>query len=88
MSGVPNDPRKGFYVPVSDFTNKYAYGEKLRGGNYGHYFSPTNAGEVVNFDGIVQVNKNDNIHDCWCNDNERRYDSLALKPLAPLTPLT
>ena len=23
------------------------------------------------------MNKNDNIHDCWCNDNERRYDSLV-----------
>jgi hypothetical protein len=76
MSGIPNDPRKGFYVPVSDMTNKYAIVEKHRGGNYGHYFHPTTAEELLQFDGIVAMNRNTNIHDSWCTDNERRYDSL------------
>ena len=76
MSQISNDPRKPFYVPVLDLSNKYDFVEKHRGGNEGHYFHPTNAEELLHLDGIVGLNSNSNIHNSWCNDNEHHYNAL------------
>ncbi len=73
-SGIEDDPCMSFYVPASTLTNKYATVDKQLDGNYGHRWDATNASELVNFDGIVFKNKNDNIHDSWCNNDEDDYD--------------
>jgi len=76
-SGVAGDPHRPFYIPVSNFTNRYAYAVWQLDGNYGHKFNPTNVQELLHFDGIVFRNTNDNIHDCWCTDDDCYDDLIA-----------
>ena len=72
MSNVLNNSQKAFRVPVSDYTNKYVYFGKQRGGNYGQNFGPENAAGLLSVNGSVVINKNSTtIHDWWCTDNEK-----------------
>ena len=61
MSGIEEDPRMGFYEEIARNSNLYAIGVKNRGGTRGHMFRPTNAEELLIWDGIVCGNLNNNI---------------------------
>jgi len=74
FSGIPNDPRMGYYEEVANCTNEYASGYKRRSGTYGNKFSPVNAEELVVWDGIVIRNLSDNIADCWLKNQSNTYD--------------
>ena len=77
-SGIEGDPRIGYYESVADATNTYAMAYKKRGGTRGHFFRPTNAEEMLNWDGIVARNLNENIGNCWrlANGKSNSYDSV------------
>ncbi|MFM8622856.1 MAG: hypothetical protein ACKOB3_05715, partial [Holophagaceae bacterium] len=74
FSGIPDDPRMGYYEEVANCTNEYASGYKRRSGTYGNKFSPVNAEELVVWDGIVVRNLSDNIADCWLRNQSNTYD--------------
>ena len=51
-SGIDQDPRKGFYTEVANFSNLYTRYEKQIGQNYGHYIPEVTMPEYAHFDGI------------------------------------
>jgi hypothetical protein len=65
MSGINEDPHMGYYEEVAKNTNMYAFRKKNRGGTRGHLFCPTNAEELLVWDGIVCWNLNSNIAESW-----------------------
>ena len=74
MSGIKGDTRMGYYEDVAMNTNMYAFGPKNRGGTRGHYFRPTNAKELLVWDGIVCQNLNTNIAECWMMNQSNTFD--------------
>ncbi len=54
---------------VRKYTSKHAIVDKEHGTSCSHLFRPTNAAELVNFDGIVSQNGNENINNSWCDDD-------------------
>jgi len=73
-SGIKDDPRVGFYEDVATHTNVYAMGAKNRGGTRGHVFRPTNAEELLVWDGIVTRNLADNVAESWMASQSNTYD--------------
>ena len=73
-SGIKDDPRIGFYEEVATHTNVYAMGNKNRGGTRGHVFRPTNAEELLVWDGIVTRNLADNVAESWMASQSNTYD--------------
>ena len=74
-SGIPDDPREDYYSYQTYFTNKYAIVDKQQGVNVGHTFKLTNNMEGVHFDGIGFRCKSENVHNCFCSDDDD-YDEL------------
>ena len=75
-SDIEGDPRKGFYVPTSRFTNLYAIDVKQRDGLYSNNFTNTNPEELVNFDGAVARSVNRYMGDCYAKEKENTYDPV------------
>ena len=74
MSGINEDPHMGYYEEVAKNTNMYAFGKKNRGGTRGHLFCPTNAEELLVWDGIVCRNLNSNIAESWMMTQSNTFD--------------
>jgi hypothetical protein len=55
QSGVPGDGRKAFYTEVEWMSNCYAMGQLRMGMLHGHAFLPTNAAELLRWDGVVAM---------------------------------
>jgi hypothetical protein len=55
QSGVPGDGRKAFYTEVEWMSNVYAMGQLRMGMSYGHAYLPTNAAELLRWDGVVAM---------------------------------
>jgi len=55
-SGVPNDGRMPYYVPVTKWTGNYQYQKDIANNPYGHYVSPVTHQESIRFDGIIIAN--------------------------------
>jgi hypothetical protein len=64
----------GYYEEVAKNTNMYAFGKKSRGGTRGHLFCPTNAEELLVWDGIVCRNLNSNIAESWIMTESNTFD--------------
>jgi hypothetical protein len=52
----------------------YAFGNKNRGGTRGHLFRPTNAEDLLVWDGIVCRNLNINIAESWMMTQSNTFD--------------
>jgi hypothetical protein len=74
MSGINDDPCMGYYEEMAKNTNMYAFGKKNRGGTRGHLFCPTNAEELLIWDGIVCRNLNSNIAESWMMTQSNTFD--------------
>ncbi len=64
----------GYYEEVAKNTNMYAFEKKNRGGTRGHLFCPTNAEELLVWDGIVCWNLNSNIAESWMMTQSITFD--------------
>jgi hypothetical protein len=74
MSGINEDPCMGYYEEVAKHTNMYTFGMKNRGGTREHIFCPTNAEELLIWDGIVCQNLNSNIAESWMMTQSNMFD--------------
>ncbi len=63
-----------YYEEVAKNTNTYAFGVKNRGGTIGHFFWPTNAKELLVWEGIVYHNLNTNIAELWMMNQSNTLD--------------
>ena len=87
MSGINDDPRMTYYEKVATNTNMYAYGVKKRGGTRGHIFRPTDAQELLVWDGIVCRNLNNNIAESWMMNQSNTFDQEISEVGGPGDPL-
>ncbi len=71
----------GYYKEVASNTNVYAYGAKKRGGTLGHFFRPTNAEELLIWDGILCHNLNTNIAECWMMNQSNTFDREIMEAM-------
>jgi hypothetical protein len=74
MSGIDGDTSMGYYKDVAWNTNMYAFEVKNRGGTHGHVLHPTNAEELLVWDGIVCRNINTNIAESWMMNQSDTFD--------------
>jgi hypothetical protein len=74
MSGINEDPLMEYYEEVAKNTNMYVFGKKNRGGTRGDLFCPTNAEELLVWDGIVCQNLNSNIAESWRMTQSNTFD--------------
>ena len=74
-SGNKDDSRCDYYESVSTHTNVNAAGV-VKLGTRGHYFKQTNAEELVNWDGIVARNNNNNLGSCWMMEKSNYFDEI------------
>ncbi len=74
MSGSNEDQHMGYYEEVAKNTNMYAFGKKNRVGTREHLFCPTNAEELLVWDGIVCRNLSSNIAESWMMTQSNTFD--------------
>ena len=52
QSGIPDDPRKGFYSNITHLSNLYKHQQKI-GSTYGHFVAEASVLEFLRWDGIL-----------------------------------